>query len=360
MYLSHLDLRHIRNIKAVSLTLHPRCNVFIGQNGSGKTSLLEGIHLLSLGRSFRSRFIRTVIQFEENSLACFAELEEVAEGGKFSIGIEKNKQGEVLCKISRKEATISQLAALLPLQLMLPETLKQLGAGAQERRKLLDWGVFHVKPLFAQTYFRYQRLLKQRNALLKAKRSVDELVAWERDLAHVGEEIAREREAYFEQWLPYLVCVLQSFLPNLKLDFSYNKGWSKSLPLFEAIHQTRVADQRWGYTSVGPHRAEIAITMEGHSAAQVLSRGQQKLLICALHLAQGKHLKEQHHKQCLYLMDDMASELDSNNRKKVLLELARQGQQVFLTGAEEKVWEEEITCMEAQWFHVEQGGVRCF
>lgn len=357
MRLARLHIHQVRNLNEIALTCHPQFNLFLGQNGSGKTSVLEAIHLLALGRSFRSRHSHTIINHAQQRLACFGEVVD-AQDSKTPMGIEKNRQGEVNCKIAGEVCDkLSRFATILPLQLMTPETFKLLIEGPQERRRFLDWGVFHVEHSFTELCQRYQRLLKQRNAALKQFPKSKTLHAWEKELTEVGERITHHRKQYIVGLLPFIDEARHYLLPSFEIQINYEQGWQEHLTLEEALQRALSQDQRFGYTSVGPHRAELAITLDGFEAHQVLSRGQQKLLICALHLAQAKQLQATTGKKCLFLIDDLASELDGPNRQRLIAALAKEGHQLFLTGVEDAPWHSVCEQYEGHMFHVEHGRI---
>ncbi|MGE3319330.1 MAG: DNA replication/repair protein RecF [Candidatus Berkiella sp.] len=355
--MNRLHIHFVRNLQETVLHFHPQFNIFTGLNGSGKTSVLEAIHLLGVGRSFRSRQIHSVIHYQEAILACFGEISD-AQGAKIALGIEKNRQGEVICKVQGEVcARLAEFAKILPLQLMTPDVFKLLQAGSEERRKFLDWGVFHVEPVFGQVCQRYQRLLKQRNAALKQSMG-KELMAWDHELALIGEQLAVYRQQYLDSLLPTLARVQEQLLPGaLPIVTHYEAGWDTTISLGQALAAALRQDQRMGYTSKGPHRADLLMTVEGFPAGQVLSRGQQKLWIAALYLAQAEHLAVMHGKRCLYLLDDLTSELDADNQQRLLQLLMEQGHQVFLTGVSAAGWQDTIPSALRSMFHVEQGAL---
>jgi len=355
MRLTRLNIHQVRNIELSTLYPHPQFNFFIGNNGGGKTTLLEAIYLLALGRSFRSRQVQSVITYHKETLACFGEILD-AQDNKIAMGVEKSRQAGLVCKVAGEISRLSFFATLLPVQLLSPETFKLLSAGAQERRKFIDWGVFHVEHSFGALCLRYQRLLKQRNALLKQRCLPEHLVVWDRELVAIGEKITGYREKYMQVLLAHIQKTQAQLLPLPHVDFQYQQGWDPLLSLEEALARALTKDRKWGYTSVGPHRAEIVITAEGFSAHQVLSRGQQKLLICAMYIAQAEDLFERRGKKSVYLMDDLASELDRVGRQKVLRRLAEQNHQVFMTGVE--LPEREEWEAMGKMFHVEHGVFR--
>jgi DNA replication and repair protein RecF len=359
MRLTRLHIHHVRNLNKIAFIPHPHFNIFLGENGSGKTSLLEAIYLLALGRSFRSRQVQSIIAHQKNELACYGEVFDQHDL-KIPLGIEKNRQGEVKCKVGGEPCErLSLFAQQLPLQLITPETFKLLIEGPQERRRFLDWGVFHVEPSFSELCQRYQRLLKQRNAALKQSRGKS-LQVWDKEFIAVGEKITALRQSYLVSLLPFADKATQDLLPLLPIHFEYEQGWSPTCSLEEALGDALGQDARLGYTSVGPHRAEINVTMEKFAAHQVLSRGQQKLLICALHLAQAQQLYASQGRKCLFLIDDLASELDNTNRQRLLARIATQNHQLFLTGVDAGGWQGVCEQYGGEMFHVEQGSVRSY
>lgn len=358
MRLIRFQSQHVRNLQHMAFNPHARFNIFLGANGSGKTSILESIHLLALGRSFRSRQVQAIINHQQTQLTCFAQ---VSDGTiHLALGIEKNRQGEVRCRIGGEPCQrLSLFASMLPLQLITPETFKLLLAGPDERRRFLDWGVFHVEPSFSELCQRYQRLLKQRNAQLKTHqaRSLD-FDAWESALCEAGERIGQLRCEHLQQLQGSLAHYIEKLLPGFKIEVRLDRGWAENRTLASVLEQSFYEDKRCGYTRYGPHRAEIEFAVGGYPASQELSRGQQKLLICALYLAQAHFLVLKQGRKSLFVLDDLASELDAVNRHRLLEQLALVDYQVFITDIEAKDWPEVCQRYGGEMFHVEHGELR--
>lgn len=357
MRLLRLNVHAVRNFKEASITPHPQFNLIVGNNGSGKTTLLEAIHLLALGRSFRSRQAQSVISYGSPVLACFGEAIAPNNEQKVTLGIEKGREGNVKCKLQGEVCQrLSDFASVMPTQLITPETFKLLTAGAEERRRYLDWGVFHVEHSFAALCQTYHRALKQRNAALKQvfRQGEEAVLLWDQELVKAGERIALLREVYLASLLPFIQTTCEQWLPSLPIEVVYYPGWKEGT-METALAAARPKDIKWGFTSVGPHRAELEIRVNGFLANQILSRGQQKLLIFALYLAQAQQLWKQQGKKSVFLVDDLASELDAINRAKVLRALKDQGHQVFLTSIESSSLDHEVMAPDYQVFHVEHG-----
>lgn len=212
----------MRNISSVHLGLSPRFNFIFGPNGSGKTSILEGLYLLSCGHSFRSREISPIISYEQPSLTVFArsQLEE-------TISIQKSYSEPTQIKLNNQFcSTTSQLAYALPCQIFYADIFQIIDAGPSERRSLLDWGLFHVKHNYHALWKEYRRVLKQRNALLKQHAPHVQFIPWDKQLSQLATQLHLLREEYFKQWEQMFITVL-SELSHLDCKITYYKGWDK-------------------------------------------------------------------------------------------------------------------------------------
>jgi DNA replication and repair protein RecF len=345
-------------------------NVFFGPNGSGKTSVLESIHLLGMARSFRGSSIKSLITHEELSCTVFgttashpsAMADPEASGLGLPLGVERNRTGEARIKVGGKTVrTVASLAEQLPLQVITAESFGLLTGAPGARRQYLDWGVFHVEQRFFGQWKRFQRCIKQRNNLLRRGKVPDqELAVWTRDLASTGTSINEYRKAYFEKLGPRFKEIMARLAPSLEgLELRYQQGWDRRLGYGEALEQGLTADLEQGYTHSGPQRADVKVMSGRHLAAETLSRGQQKLVVCGLKLAQGQLMAQQGRGQSTYLIDDLPSELDQEHSLLVCDLLASMEAQVFITCIDpheiRSVWPEGNTF---SMFHVEQGSVR--
>ncbi|MFO1258161.1 MAG: DNA replication/repair protein RecF [Gammaproteobacteria bacterium] len=353
MLLSRLKFQFFRNLFSIDMTPQRGVNLIIGPNATGKTSLLEAIYTLGHGRSFKEQRLDSLIQLDQSLFTVFAEIQK--EGRMVTCGLMKAKDLPAQIQIGGdRTRLLSKLAETLPLLLISPESFKLLKEGPVERRKFLDWGVFHVEHSFGSVWQQYQKVLKQRNAELKQLVRSNALAAWDRRLAELGETIAEMREAYWKTFSLCCIAQINELLPLKGLTISLNAGWDRSQSLEKALAQTLVSDFKRGFTQVGPHRADIIVKQNGIDATDIFSRGQQKLLICAFYLAAGEFLKGRTSKACIYLIDDMAAELDAINQKRVLASLMKTSEQVFVTGLDEGELEDAAQGLEGCVFHVEQ------
>lgn len=329
MILTALKIHHLRNISAAHLLLNSRFTFITGPNGSGKTSILEALYLLSCGHSFRSREISPIITHGQTTLTVFARAE-----NQNTISIQKSCSEPTQIKLNNQFCTsTSQLAYSLPCQVFYSDIFQIIDAGPSVRRSVLDWGLFHVKPNYLTLWKEYKKVLKHRNALLKKHAPYAHFIPWDQQLSHLANQLDELRQDYFELWKVRFYEVLQQ-LTDSPCSIHYFKGWDKkqtgkSLELILAEHFN--GDNQKLYTQYGAHQADILIESNDVKARQVLSRGQQKIILIALKLAQGELLDH----QCLYLFDDLASELDDTHQKKVLNYLASKHGQYVITAVNE-------------------------
>lgn len=363
--LKHLQIQNIRNLQHVRLMELQRVNVFFGRNGAGKTSILEAVHLLGMGRSFRGSSIRSLISHDAQSCTVYGEVSvgepthETGSGPLVTLGVQRELSGEVQIKIAGKPArSIAQLVEQFPLQVISADSFGLLTGAPGGRRQYLDWGVFHVEHRFFGEWQRFQRCIKQRNNLLRRGKIDDqELSVWTRDLAAAGAAISEYRKAYFQLLTSRFKTIMRQLAPSLEdLDLRYRQGWDKSLTYAEALEHGVHSDIEQGYTHSGPQRADIRVLSDGHLAADTLSRGQQKLVVCGLKLAQGQLMAEMGRGKCTYLIDDLPSELDIQHGELVCGLLASMEAQVFITCVHRQdiisVWP---SSSQIAMFHVEQG-----
>ncbi len=358
MSLLRLNVTALRNLDAVTLSPSPRINILSGANGSGKTSLLEAIYMLGLARSFRSSRLQPVIQFDQEALIVFGEL--VSVGGLRSLGVSRTRNGEPLIRIDGQSArSAAQLAQALPVQLINPDSFRLLEGNPRIRRQFLDWGVFHVEPRFLLAWQRLQRALRQRNSWLRHG-TIDpaEEAVWSRELSQASEEIDSYRRNYIQALKPLFESTLARLLEIPDLSLSYYRGWDKDRELAEVLRTSLVRDQQLGHTQAGPQRADLRLRVGSFNAVDVLSRGQQKLVVCALKIAQGYLVDQYRSGECVYLVDDLPSELDERHRHALCGLLEELNCQVFITCVDNKIlggcWRAETP---VAMFHVEHGRI---
>ncbi|CAI1109388.1 DNA replication and repair protein recF [Serratia entomophila] len=355
MALTRLLIKDFRNIEAADLALAPGFNFLVGANGSGKTSVLEAVYTLGHGRAFRSLQAGRVIRHDQPEFVLHGRIEGAER--EISVGLSKSRQGDSKVRIDGSDGhKVAELAQLLPMQLITPEGFTLLNGGPKFRRAFLDWGCFHNEPGFFTAWSNLKRLLKQRNAALRQVSRYAQIRAWDQELIPLAERISEWRAEYSEAIAADITATCAQFLPEFALSFSFQRGWDKESDYGELLERQFERDRALTYTAVGPHKADFRIRADGTPVEDLLSRGQLKLLMCALRLAQGEFLTRQSGRRCLYLIDDFASELDTGRRRLLADRLKATQAQVFVSA----VSAEQVTDMageKGKMFRVEQGKI---
>ena len=378
MHVTRLDIRHLRRFDEVQLLPGSGLNLITGDNGAGKTSVLEALHLMAYGRSFRARVRDGLVRQGAEATEVFVEWRERTSTGAAppmggdpatvagGPGLRTRRAG--LRHTGRdwegrldgqSVSQLGDLCAALAVVSFEPGSHALITGSAENRRRYLDWGLFHVEHEFLSLWRRYARALRQRNALLKARAGNDQLDAWDRELADAGEPLGQYRQRYLEAIEPAVARLAAELAPGLGgVQLSYQPGWRREeFPLVDALLFCRERDRQAGYTSVGPHRADWKIDFGLVPGREALSRGQAKLTALATLLAQAEHHAAVRGDWPVIGLDDLASELDRHHQSRVLAWVKSTGAQAFITGTEVPLGlhtPSEVIAM----FHVEHGLVR--
>lgn len=363
--LTDIQIGHVRNLAAVSLQTRAGINVLFGANGSGKTSVLEAVSLLGTARSFRTAQPRQLVTRGESECTVFGLLhhrlpspqgEESPE--QHRIGVVRRIDGGRQLRLNGSDIErSSELASLLPLQILTPSTVELLLGAPSLRRRFLNWGVFHVEHEFMQHWSRYGRALRQRNALLRTAAGSRAIQAWDRELVDAGMAIDRFREGYVHRLQQQLAGLREALaLEQLgEVTLRYYRGWAADRALEDVLLASIDTDRERGMTGSGPHRADLRLRVHGQPAQDVLSRGELKLLSWALQLSQGALMETETRRRCVYLVDDLPSEFDGERRQRMAHWLGQCGSQVFVTMIDVPALEWNTS---VNMFHVEHGTVR--
>ena len=353
MHLIRLEVENLRIIQTAGLAPGPGLNLIVGANGSGKSSLLEAIQLLCTGRSFRSRRSEEFIRRGASETRIHARIRE-DDGDCVAVGIEKRRRSTRIRLAESEVRSASVLARRFPLVVVPPDSQRLVFDGADLRRRLLDWGLFHVEHDYAAVHQDYRRVLQQRNAQLRVLPEPQALAPWDLEMEETGGKLHHLRQIHLGRILPR-VSLLASELSALEVSVHYKAGWDETMPLAEALAGTLARDAARGYTGLGPHRADLELRVDGRPAQQVLSRGEAKLVCVALWLAQVRDHQLQTGGSPAVLVDDLAAELDPENRRRVFQSMRDLGVQGFVTSLSDGLARD----VPSPWkgFHVARGKV---
>ncbi|MBD3642048.1 MAG: DNA replication/repair protein RecF [Marinobacter sp.] len=371
MALVRLQTEHFRNLAPEPVSFSPAFNLLYGANGSGKTSVLEAIGYLGLGRSFRVSRHQAVVSHGQNRFTVFGGLDRGAdEGGLPGDGSGLAHRLGIARDVSAKETSLrvdgenvrslSSMAKHLPVSVIDPGVFDIVAGGPGKRRQFLDWLVFHVEPSFASVWQQCQRVTSQRNQTLRNGRIDESLLrVWDSQYAALSDRLSDSRQATFDRFKKaFELLVEQVDVPwTLGLKIEFFPGWDRENPLTEILRNHREQEIKMGHTLYGPNRADIRIKFQGRPVAETFSRGQQKTLVILMKIAQGMVLSEMG-RQVTFLLDDINAELDVDHRAMLAQKLRALGSQVFITSIEhpdpESLWGADDT-PDYRMFHVEHG-----
>lgn len=340
-----LEASNVRILRHVICEPHSQLNIISGANASGKSSFLEAISFLGLGRSFRTAQLEPIVRRGEKSLYVFGRyLENQVE---HRVGIERGTTGRRIKVDQNSAATVADLAHTVPLQALGPDSQRVFFLEAMARRQTLAWGLFHVEPRFLSLWSVYTRLLKQRNAALRSGVGTN---AWDHELSRAGEALTDMIRSHLDVLRPKFERECHRLLQQTP-SLQYDQGWPADVELENAFHRDRNRDSERGFTHAGPQRADLLISLEGYAARAQASHGQQKLLLLAFRFAQLDLLRDRTGRGSVLLMDDLPTDLDRNRRGRVMERLSSLSAQCFVTTTEPELLGYDA----GRSFHVEQG-----
>lgn len=353
MALQSLDICDFRNIATASLVFSSGLNLVSGENAAGKTSLLEAVYCLGRVRSFRTHIAAQPIRDGQSAFRLVGRVA-TPSGRQVPIGIERQRHELKVHLDGQAIQRLSDLAGSFPVQVMSGDTPTILNGGPRFRRQTLDWALFHVEQAYREIWQRYSRALRQRNAALRLRTSVDQVTAWDTELLDAAVHIDTFRRQYFKLLEPCLKTEVQQLLPGKDLDLRYQAGWPANLPLADALQGSLEKDRNQGFTQCGPHRADFSILIDGQGVVSHCSRGQQKVMVVSFMLAQVQLQQERRVPMGAFLLDDLTSELDICHQHRVLSALRALNTQVFVSSIDPDAVD-TAAWQDSKKFHVEHG-----
>ncbi len=341
-----------RCLAGAELEPSARFNLIYGDNASGKTSLLEAIAYLGRGKSFRGASTQKLIRHGSADFVLFARVE--IGKVRHKLGVKNGPDGLEMRVDGQSGGGAADLARVLPLQIIDPEIHRLVAGGPDERRRYLDWMVFHVERSYVSVWRRFRRALKQRNAALRSGAPAVELDVWDGELAELGARVDEARARVFGQALPDLRQVASELLGS-KVNFEYRRGWSLESSLGAVLESGRDRDRQMGSTQSGPHRADLLLSYDERQARRLVSRGQQKLLACGMVLAATRVAQAALEQPLLLLLDDPSAELDAKSLGRLMEQVVGLDCQVIATALEP---EARLFPDTPAMFHVERGALK--
>ncbi|MBQ9414160.1 MAG: DNA replication/repair protein RecF [Clostridia bacterium] len=328
-----LSMEGFRNIDTLSFCPGDGVNVLYGDNAQGKTNILEAIWLFTGGKSFRGAKDAELVGFGRDSAKLTMRFDAAGRQQQATITIAARRSA-VLNGLPLPAVT--KLTGRFCAVIFSPEHLALIKAGPEERRKFLDAACCQLRPAFMPVLAEYLKTLKQRNRLIKAIRAGDQpddpllFDTFDRQLASSGAAVRRERRAYLEKLGDRAAAIYDGLSAGReRLALAYETGRDTADALYNALQASRQIDQRAGFTTIGPHRDDFDVTINGSDARRFGSQGQQRSCVLALKLAEAALLQDACGEQPVVLLDDVMSELDASRQDFLLNQMT--GWQTFIT-----------------------------
>lgn len=380
MELSYLRIEDFRNLARLEVEPGPRFNVFCGANGQGKTNLLEAVYMLSAVKSFRPQRNPEMIRWGAQAAIIEGAVERAGE--QRVARIEITPTGKAVHLNDSPVHNLSRFFGSLNAIVFSPDDLSILKGGPAERRQFLDRAIFNISAAYLADAVGYQKVLKQRNALLRNDRPDPGLMdIYDEQLAELGGAIARRRLEFMREFKPLF---RQSFeaifsgahqespqtwdgLPPAtpEVELVYEARWRSGPPPAEgdadaqealtdqlamALSASRGEDIRRGFTTRGPHRDDLGLSLGGHSARTFASQGQQRAMVLSMKIAEVRLFQERRGFRPILLLDDVSSELDRTRNRFLFDFLGQHPGQVFITTTHRDhiLLDEDVTTFKVQ------------
>ena len=330
MILRSLTAENFRNLASQPIAFHPQTNLVVGRNGQGKTNLLEAMYFLATTKSFRTARIANVVRFGEGSVFVSGLLQRHGVEKTLSIGVEASELRRRVLMINEERVTLHDYLSAVSVFAYSSARLEILRGAPEERRRFLDRGVASIDPAYLRELTRYARVLRQRNALLQSG-SRGALDAWDAEFVSAAASIQNARASYalalagaFDE----IVSRHGYHIRDLRMTFRPSSAAD--------LQRVRGEELRARVSLVGPQRDNLDFTVDGRTAAEVLSGGEQKMLVLFLKFAKLELFRRRHEESAVFLLDDLDAELDLEILQRLLLNLPA-ATQVFATSAKEPV-----------------------
>ncbi|NQY86856.1 MAG: DNA replication/repair protein RecF [Colwellia sp.] len=365
MSVAKLITLNFRNLHGAAIEFHPRLNFFVGDNGSGKSSLLEAIFFLGHGKSFRTSKLDSLACHETKSFVV-----SVKDSNDCQLGLSRDiTSGLTTIKIDgQRHNRLSVLAKNIAIQIVTPESFKLFFGGPKERRRFIDLGMFHVKHDFSNQWKSFNRVLKQRNACIRLcarSNSIADnnmLSYWTEQFCQLSIDVAQIRATYVAEIITELNYWLVILLPSLhdRVTVQYLQGWPQKKSLIDVLTNNQDREASFGYSLYGAHKFDVKFFLDKQAVETQLSRGQQKLFLLALTFAQASFIARVKPVKPILLIDDIGAELDVSSRTALSRAIDKLDCQVIITAIEASVLQPFLdTCDDIKYrmFHVKHGKI---
>lgn len=321
MHINQLALTNYKSYTDIAITLHPKLNCFVGNNGVGKTNLLDAVYYLCMCKSYFSATDQYTIRNSEQFMVLNATFEKDGKEENLQCGLHREKKKSF--RRNKKEyARLSEHIGLFPVVMVSPADIQLILGGSEERRKYMNGVIAQYNKTYLEDTIHYNRILAQRNRLLKdgpeSSETEDLLLVLDDQMAVLGNKIFRERSRFVEKFLPVFTR-LYKFISNEResVELVYHSQLDQG-EFQELLNQSRAQDVSARYSTVGIHKDDLVLHIDGAPIRKVGSQGQQKTYLVALKLAQFQFFREEKNITPLLLLDDVFDKFDAERVRQIL------------------------------------------
>ncbi|MDR0988722.1 MAG: DNA replication and repair protein RecF [Prevotellaceae bacterium] len=363
MILKHLSILNYKNLPEVDLSFSPKLNCFFGQNGMGKTNLLDAIYFLSFCKSAANPVDSQNIRHDQDFFVIqgFYETADGTASEEIYCGM-KRRQKKQFKRNKKEYSRLSDHIGFIPLVMVSPSDAELIAGGSDERRRFMDVVISQYDKAYLDALIRYNKALAQRNVLLKSETAVeeDQFLMWEEQMALTGGEIFQKREQFIRAFTP----IFQSIYAILsqgkeQVGLSY-ESHARNASLLEVLKASRPRDRVMGFSLRGIHKDELSMLLGNYPMKREGSQGQNKTYLVALKLAQFDFLKRTGGQLPILLLDDIFDKLDASRMEEIIKLVAgdRFGQ-IFITDTNREHLDHILRSVGGDYrmFQVEQGVV---
>lgn len=339
MFLKDLQILQFKNIDEAKITLSPKVNCFLGNNGAGKTTVLDALYYLSFCKSFFNPIDSQNIKHDQDFFMLDANFENNEEEIRVYCGLKRGEKKRF--KKNQKEyERLADHIGTIPLVMIAPADTHLIREGSDKRRKLMDGIIAQYNRGYLETLLQYNRTLAQRNAMLKhfwaegRKLDATAFEVFDEQLHAFGTDIHNERKRFLEGYLPIFSSFYKNISANAEQVSLQYESYLHEKPLSEWLNMTRQNDLRAQFTTKGIHKDDLHFMIGDHPLKKFGSQGQQKSFVIAMRLAQFDYLKDLKSKKPILLLDDIFDKLD-DHRVAALMEMVADDHfgQIFITDA---------------------------
>ena len=350
MFIERIILNNFRLFRQLHFEPKKGINLITGNNGSGKTTILEAIYFIVRNRSFRTSNTSSLIRHNSPELTISARIKSSKDLVQ-NIEINKSRSLHHLTVNGAHQRKVSDIAMMNPLGIITTQINQLIDDGPKARRRYIDWSMFHVEQDYLKLVNIYQNLLVQRNSSLRQHlKTVD---VWNNQIEKIGNLITDIRVKHMQLIKSIFLQLADHFLPDYDISFDFYQGWKKNLTLTQALIKIKETDLKRGYTTIGPHRSDIHLSINGKKIQDVLSNGEKKILGCLMILANLRNIQCIENEFPILLCDDVFTELDNKNIEILANILIETGYQIFITTNDERIT--RLPTIGKNMFHVEHG-----